>query len=58
MALCLALRSSYDRSIGLAVGAGVFICYNLSLQGETLVMKKLTKDITLALEHTCIQTLF
>lgn len=60
MALSLAFRNSYDRSmsIGLAVGASVFICDNLSLQGEIVVMKKHTKNVWLALENTCIQTLY
>jgi hypothetical protein len=60
MALSLAFRNSYDRSmsIGLAVGASVFICDNLALQGEIVVMKKHTKNVWLALENTCIQTLY
>ncbi len=60
LALCLAFRNSYDRSmsIGLAVGASVFICDNLALQGEIVVMKKHTKNVWLALENTCIQTLY
>lgn len=60
MALSLAFRNSYDRSmsIGLAVGASVFVCDNLALQGEIVVMKKHTKNIWLSLENTCIQTLY
>lgn len=60
MALSLAFRNSYDRSmsIGLAVGASVFVCDNLALQGEIVVMKKHTKNVWLALENTCIQTLY
>lgn len=60
MALSLAFRNSYDRSmsIGLAVGANVFVCDNLALQGEIVVMKKHTKNVWLTLEQTCIQTLY
>lgn len=60
MALSLAFRNSYDRSmsIGLAVGANVFVCDNLALQGEIVVMKKHTKNVWLALENSCIQTLY
>ena len=60
MALSLAFRNSYDRSmsIGLAVGASVFVCDNLALQGEIVVLKKHTKNIWMALENTCIQTLY
>jgi hypothetical protein len=60
MALSLAFRNSYDRSmsIGMAVGASVFVCDNLALQGEIVVMKKHTKNVWLTLENTCIQTLY
>lgn len=60
MALSLAFRNSYDRSmsIGLAMGASVFVCDNLALQGDIVVMKKHTKNVWLALENTCIQTLY
>jgi hypothetical protein len=60
MALSLAFRNSYDRSmsIGLAIGASVFVCDNLALQGEIVVMKKHTKNVWMALENTCIQTLY
>jgi hypothetical protein len=60
LALSLAFRNSYDRSmsIGLAVGASVFVCDNLALQGEIVVMKKHTKNVWMALENTCIQTLY
>jgi hypothetical protein len=60
MALSLAFRNSYDRSmsIGLAAGASVFVCDNLALQGEIVVMKKHTKNVWQALESTCIQALY
>ena len=60
LALSLAFRNSYDRSmsLGLAVGASVFVCDNLALQGEIVVMKKHTKNVWLTLETICIQTLF
>ena len=42
MALSLAARSSYDKSMSLAFAAGatIFICTNLALQGDIVEMKK------------------
>lgn len=58
--LSVAFRNSYDRSmsIGLAIGASVFICDNLALHGDLVVMKKHTKNVWLDLEGQVITTLY
>jgi hypothetical protein len=60
MALSVGFRNSYDRSmsIGLAVGANVFVCDNLMLTGEIAVMKKHTKNVWDSLEDLAITTLY
>src|SRR5664279_3505116 len=52
LGLSVAFRNSYDRSmsVGMAIGASVFICDNLALTGEIAVMKKHTKGVWSALE--------
>jgi len=58
--LSIAFRNSYDRSmaIGLAVGASVFICDNLALCGEIVVLRKHTKNVWTELEETAIATIY
>ena len=58
--LSIAFRNSYDRpmSVGLAIGASVFICDNLALHGEIAVMKKHTKGVWDALEDLAITSLY
>lgn len=60
LGLSIAFRNSYDRSmaIGLAVGASVFVCDNLALTGEIVVMKKHTKNVWAELEETAIATIY
>ena len=60
MGLSVAFRNSYDRSmsVGLAIGAQVFICDNLALHGEIAVMKKHTKNVWSELENLAIATLY
>ena len=60
MGLSIAFRNSYDRSmaIGLAIGASVFVCDNLALTGEIVVMKKHTKNVWSELEETVIATIY
>ena len=60
LGLSVAFRNSYDRSmsIGLAIGASVFICDNLALSGDVAVMKKHTKNVWNALEDLAISTLY
>ncbi len=60
MGLSIAFRNSYDRSmaIGMAIGACVFVCDNLALRGEIVVMKKHTKNVWTELEETAIATIY
>jgi hypothetical protein len=58
--LSIAFRNSYDRSmaLGMAIGASVFVCDNLALSGEIVVMKKHTKNVWNELEETAIATIY
>jgi hypothetical protein len=58
--LSIAFRNSYDRSmsLGLAIGATVFVCDNLALQGDIVVMRKHTKNVWNELEDLTITTLY
>jgi hypothetical protein len=60
MGLCIAYRNSYDRSmsVGMAIGATVFICDNMALTGEITVMKKHTKNVWTTLEDLAISTIY
>ena len=60
MALSIAFRNSYDRSmsLGLAIGASVFVCDNLALQGDIVIMRKHTKNVWNELEDLAITTLY
>lgn len=60
LGLSLAFRNSYDRSmaIGMAIGASVFVCDNLALSGEIVVMRKHTKNVWAELEETAIATIY
>ncbi len=58
--LSIAFRNSYDRSmsLGLAIGATVFVCDNLALQGDIVLMRKHTKNVWNELEDLTITTLY
>ena len=58
--LSIAFRNSYDHSmaLGMAIGASVFVCDNLALSGEIVVMKKHTKNVWNELEETAIATIY
>ena len=60
MGLAVGFRNSYDRSmsVGLAIGANVFVCDNLCLTGEIAIMKKHTKNIWTSLEDLAIATIY
>lgn len=60
MALSIAFRNSYDRSmsLGIAIGASVFVCDNLALQGDIVIMRKHTKNVWNELEDLAISTLY
>lgn len=60
MAMSIAFRNSYDKSMsfGMAFGAQVYICENLALTGDIVVMKKHTKTIMETLEDTVIANIY
>lgn len=60
LALSVAFRNSYDRSmsLGIAIGASVFCCDNLALHGDIVVMKKHTKNVWNSLEDIAIAALY
>jgi hypothetical protein len=60
LALSIAFRNSYDRSmsLGMAMGASVFICDNLALHGEVVIMRKHTKNVWNELENLAIAYLY
>jgi len=60
LGLSVAFRNSYDRSmsVGMAIGASCFVCDNLALNGDIVVMKKHTKNVWTALEDLTISTLY
>jgi hypothetical protein len=60
MALSVAFRNSYDRSmsLGIAIGATVFVCDNLALYGDIVVMRKHTKNVWNELENNAIAALY
>lgn len=60
MAMSIAFRNSYDKSLsfGMAFGAQVFVCENLCLHGDIVVMKKHSKNIWDTLEDTVIANIF
>ena len=60
MGLSVAFRNSYDKSmsVGIAIGASVFICDNLALHGDIAIMKKHTKNVWTELEDLAISSLY
>lgn len=60
MAMSVAYRNSLDKSmsIGMAIGAQVFVCDNMALRGDICVMKKHTLNVWQGLENLAIQTFY
>ena len=60
MGMCLAFRNSYDRSmsIGFAIGAQVFCCDNLALNGDITIMRKHTINVWSDLEQLFVTTIY
>ena len=60
MAMSIAFRNSYDKSLafGLAFGAQVFVCDNLAISGDIVVMKKHSKTILDTLDDIIIANIF
>ncbi|MBC8551756.1 MAG: hypothetical protein ISR95_03470 [Candidatus Marinimicrobia bacterium] len=60
MGLSIGFRNSYDKSmsVGIAIGAAVFVCDNLALTGEIAIMRKHTQNVWNDLEELIITTVY
>jgi hypothetical protein len=60
MGLSIGFRNSYDKSmsVGIAVGASVFVCDNLALTGDISFARKHTTNVWQTLEELIITTLY
>lgn len=60
MGLSIGFRNSYDKSmsVGIAIGATVFVCDNLALTGEVAIMRKHTVNVWDDLDTLVIKTIF
>lgn len=60
MGLALGFRNSYDKSmaVGFACGASVFVCDNMCLTGDIVVMRKHTKSVWAELEERAISACY
>ncbi len=60
MGLSIGFRNSYDKSmsVGIAIGASVFVCDNLALTGEIAIARKHTSNVWNDLEELIITTIY
>ena len=60
LGLSIGFRNSYDKSmsVGIAIGASVFVCDNLALTGEIAIMRKHTPNVWKDLEELAITTIY
>ena len=60
MGLSIGFRNSYDKSmsVGIAIGASVFVCDNLALTGEIAIARKHTANVWQDLEELIISTIY
>jgi len=60
LGLSIGFRNSYDKSmsVGIAIGASVFVCDNLALTGEIAIMRKHTTNVWNDLEELTITTIY
>jgi len=60
MGLSVGFRNSYDKSmsVGICIGASVFVCDNLAFTGEITVMRKHTVNVWSDLEEMMITTVY
>ncbi|MBC8553722.1 MAG: hypothetical protein H8D23_29255 [Candidatus Brocadiales bacterium] len=60
MGMSIGFRNSYDKSmsVGIAIGASVFVCDNLALTGEVTIMKKHTLNVLAELEEKIVTTIY
>mgnify|MGYP006410372303 FL=1 len=59
LGLSIGFRNSYDKtlSVGIAVGASVFVCDNLALTGDITVMRKHTLNVQSDLEQLAVTSI-
>ncbi len=60
MGLSIGFRNSYDRSmsVGIAVGASVFVCDNLAISGDITVLRKHTSNVIRDMESLALQAIY
>jgi hypothetical protein len=60
LGLSIGFRNSYDKSmsVGIAVGASVFVCDNLALTGDIAIMRKHTTNVWNDLEEMAITSIY
>jgi|TARA_R100001530_G_scaffold30529_1_gene23984 hypothetical protein len=60
LGLNIAIRNSYDKSmsVGMVMGATVFVCDNLALTGEIVIMRKHTTNVWEDLKDSMITTIY
>lgn len=60
MGLSIGFRNSYDKSmsVGIAIGATVFVCDNLALTGDVSLMRKHTVNVWEDLETMVVTTVY
>lgn len=60
LGLSIGFRNSYDKSmsIGIAIGAEVFVCDNLAFSGDITVLRRHTGNVWASLEDVAISTLY
>ena len=60
MGLSIGFRNSYDRSmsVGIAVGASVFVCDNLAISGDITVLRKHTSHVIRDMESMALQAIY
>lgn len=60
MGISIGFRNAYDKSmvVGFAAGGSVFVCDNLTISGDIVVMRKHTKNVWADLEEKMIITCY
>ncbi len=60
MGLSIGFRNSYDKSmsVGICIGASVFVCDNLCFSGDIIVMRKHTTYVWADLEEQIVNTIY
>ena len=60
MGLSIGFRNSYDKSmsVGIAIGASVFVCDNLAFTGEVTILRKHTLNVWQDLEEMMVTSIY